>query len=267
MEETRGRKDGKRGERAEARRKNNTAGEKTQQEDDFEETYLHMLAGHEWVEHEDDMMRTPRSACLGKQRQRHNMRKRENEKWAQLGVVVRNHFLSELPQTLESEFSESVPGDRLPGGIANIASFLGRHQAGWRQPPLGAGLLEVTVRVAPTSEAGAASSAIRRKTWHRRRRWGCSGQPELAIHVVTREEHDALAAAVHRLAASVMWARGRIVEQTGAFAEPAGGAQPPEIAMHSASTEPDFLAKVGLLGAKSLLVKPSLLGLLRKGQR
>ena len=57
MEQTRGRKDGKRGERAEARRKNNTASGKTQQEDDFEETYLHMLAGHEWAEHEDDMMR------------------------------------------------------------------------------------------------------------------------------------------------------------------------------------------------------------------
>ena len=88
-------------------------------------------------------------------------------------------------------------------------------------------------------------------------------QPELAIHVVTREEHDALAAAVRRMAASVMWARGRIVEQTGAFAEPAGGAQPPEIAMHSASTEPDLLAKVGLLDARSLLVKLRLLGLLR----
>ena len=47
----------RRPERAEARRKNNTAGGKTQQEDDFEETYLHMLAGHEWAEHEDDMMR------------------------------------------------------------------------------------------------------------------------------------------------------------------------------------------------------------------
>ena len=185
-------------------------------------------------------------------------------------MVVRNHFFSELPQTLGSEFSESVPGGRLPGGTVNIASFLGRHQPGWRQPPLGAGLLEVTVRVAPTSEAGAASSAIRREEVASTSQVGMqrpAKQPELAIHVVTREEHDALAAAVRRLAASVMWARGRIVEQTGAFAEPAGGAQPPEIAMHSASTEPDLLAKVGLLGARSLLVKPRLLGLLRKGQR
>ena len=58
MEETRGRKDGKevresRGEEEKEHSRWKNAARRTI----FEDIYLHMLAGHEWAEHEDDMMR------------------------------------------------------------------------------------------------------------------------------------------------------------------------------------------------------------------